>query len=666
MIQVTKPKHNFKLRILLTGILLGLLYGIVAARAVDLMVIQGPELRRMAVRQHQRVEKLIPRRGSILDANGTVLAESVPVDSVYAHPRLVPDPAAAASVLSKILGMKERRLLEKLASNGKFTWIKRAVEPEQARAIRRNHIPGVVVVGEYARYYPQGQLAANLLGFVGSDGVGLEGLERKYDDILAGSERRFVVQRDAMGKPLYPSPEALPEPKGGDRLVLTLDARIQAIVEEALDEAVTGSEAESGMAAVMETDTGNILAMAVRPTFNPNRFRDYSQESIRNRFVTDIFEPGSTFKVFTLAAFLDSGEGDIYDELYCEDGMFELDGHIINDTHPHGWFTVEEIVVHSSNIGAAKLGLGIGRDQLSRYVRSFGFGSSTGLGLPGESKGLLRPFDELSRVGLANVSFGQGIGVTGAQLLTAINAIASGGMLIKPHIVKKVENAEGNVVRKTEPEVIRRVLGDGAVRDITHVMVNVVHGGGTGARAAPDGYTVAGKTGTAQKVNFETGGYYGDKYIASFMGWGPAEDPDISLLVVVDNPKGKPWGGSVAAPAFREIVERTLALRGILPDELNDDIGTFTSIASAGSFAPNNQFFSTGETNSGSERERDCSDCMPNLLGMSLRDVLKMAADYGVSVRVVGSGRTVGQWPSPGESMDGVKKWRVELATGPN
>ncbi len=666
MIKVTKPKYNFKLRVLMVGIGLGLMYGLVVARAVDLMVIQGPELREMAVNQHQRVEKLTPRRGSIIDAGGTVLAESVPVDSVYAHPRMIPDPAAAASVLSKILDIKERRLLEKLASNRRFIWIKRAVEPKQAQAIRRNDIRGVVVVGEYARYYPQGAFAANLLGFVGSDGVGLEGLERKYNDILAGSERRLIVQRDAMGKPLYPSPDALPEPKGGDRLVLTLDNRIQAIVEEALDESVTTSEAHSGMAAVMESRTGNILAIAVRPTFNPNRFRDYSQESFRNRFVTDVFEPGSTFKVFTLSAFLDTGEGDIYEELYCEDGMFELDGHIINDTHPHGWFTVEEIVVHSSNIGAAKLGLGIGREQLSRYVRGFGFGSATGLDLPGESKGLLRSFDKLSRVGLANISFGQGIGVTGAQLLSAINAIASGGEFMKPHVIKKVENTEGNTVRKTRPEATRRVLSKDTVRDITHVLVNVVHGGGTGARAAPEGYTVAGKTGTAQKVNFETGGYYGDKYIASFMGWAPAENPEITVLVVVDNPEGKPWGGSVAAPAFREIVERTLPLRGVLPDELNNNIGTFTNIASAGSIISDDRFHGSGQPDYDEEDEKNRSDCMPNLLGMSLRDVLRMAADYGVSVGVVGSGRTVGQWPSPGESLEGIKKWRVELATGPN
>jgi len=666
MIRITKPKYDFRRRVLGLGVVIGLVYGVMAVRAVDLMVVKGPELREMARRQHQRVEKLTPRRGSILDANGTVLAESVPVDSVYAHPRMIPDPAAAAAALSKILGIKEMRLLEKLASKRSFTWIKRAVDPGQARMIRRNDIPGVVVVGEYARYYPQGKLAANLLGFVGSDGVGLEGLEKKYDDILSGTERRFIVQSDAMGKLLYPTPDALPKPKGGDRLVLTLDARVQSIVEEALDEALATSKAESGMAAVMESGTGEMLALAVRPTFNPNRFWDYPQESFRDRFVTDIFEPGSTFKVFTLAAFLDSGEGDIYEELYCEDGMFELDGHIINDTHPHGWFTVEEIVVHSSNIGAAKMGLGIGRDLLERYVRSFGFGSATGLGLPGESRGLMRSFSALSRVGLANVSFGQGIGVTGAQLLTAVNAIASGGKLIKPHIIKRVENAEGNVVWEARSGVARRILSEDTVRDVTHVMVNVVHGGGTGERAAPEGYTVAGKTGTAQKVNLETGGYYGDKYVASFMGWAPAEDPEISVLVVVDNPKGKPWGGSVAAPAFREIVERTLPLRGVLPDELYSDARTFTTVASAGLPASNTQFFGYEKTSSENKQERRCSECMPDLLGMSLRNVLKMAANYGVSVQVVGSGRTVDQWPSPGEPLDGVKKWRVELATGPN
>ncbi len=658
---VSAKRYSFRFRIILTGIILGMMYGVVVARAVDLMVVRGPETKK----QHQRVERLTPKRGPILDFNGAVLAESVSVHSAYAHPRLVPHPTAAASILAQILEEKEERLLEKLLSNGRFVWIKRAISPEQALAIKRNAMDGVVIVGEYARYYPQGSLAAQLIGFVGAYGKGLEGLERKFDSQLAGNEERFLVQRDALGKKYYSDPDSLPEPRGGDRIVLTIDARIQAIVEEALESAITANKAQSGMAAIMEVQTGRILAMAVQPTFNPNRFREYEQETFRNRFITDIFEPGSTFKVFTLAALVDSGESGIYEEIYCEDGAFELDGRIINDTHPHGWFTIEEIVVHSSNIGAAKLGLKLGRDIMGRYVKKFGFGSCTGIELPGESKGLARPFRSLSRVGLANVAFGQGIGVTGIQMLTAFNAVASGGKLIKPRIVDRIEDSDGNPVRSFRPKVVRTVLQSETVRDITHVFVNVVHGGGTGRRAAPVGYTVAGKTGTAQKVDHETGGYYSDKYVASFVGWAPAEKPKISVLVIVNDPQDKPWGGVVAAPVFGEIVGRTLPILGVLPDE---PVNAPPALTSA-SFGYQSEERAEGPkiiTDTTSTFVANCENCMPDLAGLSLRKVLQMAQEFGASVEIVGSGRTIRQNPLPGEPLDGVTKWRVELATAPN
>ena len=674
MLEVTR-KSNFRLRVIFAGLVLGLMYGVVVARAVDLMIVQGPQLKEMARRQHHRVMRLTPLRGSILDRNGMVLAESVPVESVYAHPNKVNNPAATANVLASILDEKEERMLEKLASSGKFIWIKRAVTPEQAETIKRNDLDGIVVIGEYARYYPQGSLAAQLIGFVGAYGEGLEGLERKYNELLAGSEESLVVQRDARGKPLYRSPESLPEPGGGDDIVLTIDARIQAVVEESLEKAVESSEAKSGIAAVMETRSGKILAMATWPEFNPNHFRKYSQESYRNRVVADVFEPGSTFKIFTLAAMVDSGQGGIYDEIFCEDGAYELDGSIINDTHAYGWFTVEEIIVHSSNIGAAKIGLKVGRDIMSSYISDFGFGKSTGIDLPGESGGIVRPFKNLSRVGLANIAFGQGIGVTGIQLISALNAIAAGGEYRHPKIIERIRNADGSTVRAVESDAPRRVASTESSRRITHVLANVVHGGGTGKKAAPVGYTVAGKTGTAQKVNFETGGYYGDRYVASFMGWAPAENPEITVIVVVDDPKGKPWGGTIAAPAFREIVERTLPMLGVLPDkeiiarhmldERMSGNATFSS-ATQEAASNNNEGIVAGDGSSGNAIPDPCDNCMPDLVGLPLRKVLGVAGDFGVSVEIVGSGRVCSQLPPPGSRLDGIKKWRVELTVGPN
>jgi len=660
---VAPTRYNFRVRVLMAGLCLGLLYGVLIARAVDLMVIQGPKLREMAQRQHQRIERLAPKRGPILDFNGAVLAESVPVDSVYAHPNLILDPEAAAEALAAILGEKKDKLLDEFTSDSRFVWIKRVITPQQAKAVRRENIPGVVVVGEYARYYPQGSLGAHIIGFVGADGEGLEGLEKKFDRFLAGSEEKVVVQRDARGKPLYPDPKSLPEPRGGSRLVLTIDTRIQAILEEALDKALASSSAENAMAAVMESQTGRILAMAVRPTYNPNRFRDYPQQNYRNRFISDVFEPGSTFKTYTLSALIDSKKGSLLDEVFCEEGAFELDGHIINDTHSYGWFTVEEVIVHSSNIGAAKLGLKLGRDILGRYVSNFGFGSATGIDLPGESRGLVRPFKQISRTGVANMAFGQGIGVTGLQLLTSLNAIASGGKLIVPHVVDRIEDENGNVVQSFGPQVVREVLNPASVQTINKVLINVIHGGGTGKRAAPAGYIVAGKTGTAQKVNLETGGYYDDKYIASFMGYAPADKPRISVIVVVNDPKGEPWGGSVAGPAFKEIVERTLPLLGVLPDRNLQGYTDPTLVASADpTIMP-----AIVTANVPATREAIiCAECVPDLTGLALREVLLEANRMGASVEAFGSGRVVSQKPAAGTMLEKGKKWRVELAIDPS
>jgi cell division protein FtsI (penicillin-binding protein 3) len=414
----------------------------------------------------------------------------------------------------------------------------------------------------------------------------------------------------------------------------------------------------------MEVQTGKIFAMAVRPAYNPNKFREFPRENFRNRFIADVFEPGSTFKTFTLSAFVDGKKGNISEEIYCEEGAFELNGYIINDTHSYGWLTVEEIIVHSSNICAGKIGLKLGRDMQDRYVRNFGFGSTTGIDLPGESKGLMRPIKQISRVGVATMAFGQGIGVTGLQMLTALNTIASGGKLIAPHVVDRIEDENGNVVNDLRSQVIREVLNPSSVQIINKVLVNVVHGGGTGIRAAPAGYTVAGKTGTAQKVNLETGGYYDDKYIASFMGYAPAEQPKISVIVIVNDPKGEPWGGSVAAPAFKEIVERTLPLLGILPDRkmrgYENPAGTApTEVAAAIPLAVVSGVPATQET-------AVCAGCMPNLAGLSLREVLRAANQLGASVEALGTGRVVGQIPRAGSVIQETKKWRVELAIDPN
>jgi len=658
---------NFNTRITVAYIILGLCFLVVLLRAFFIMVINGPAYREMARRQHLRVEKLVPRRGTIVDRNSRVLAESVLVDSLYAHPNQVPDPEVAARILAPILKESEENLMKSLASDKNFVWLKRALSPAQATAIRRNDIPGMTMVSEYARYYPEGGLAAHLLGFTGSDGTGLEGIEHRYNAQLTGDEMSFEVERDARGRSIYTDSESFPISRGGNRIVLTIDVRIQQIVEEALDEAVANAQANIAFAAVMDVTTGKILAMASRPTFNPNDFTRYPQQNYRNRMITDMFEPGSTFKVFTLAALLDSGIGKTDDEMFCEDGAFEIDGSIISDTSPHGWFTVEEIIVHSSNIGAAKIGLKVGREKLGDYIHRFGFGKSTGIDLMGENAGIVRPMNKISHVGVATVAFGQGISITGIQLLSAFNAIANGGQWVKPRVVENIEDSGGNSAR-IAADAPHRIVSPETSQEEIRVLSNVIHGGGTGKKAAPAGYTAAGKTGTAQKVNLQSGGYYEDKYVASFMGLAPVERPVISILVVVDDPKGEPWGGTVAAPVFRQIAERVLPILGVLPEGADRPLNEIVPKAVAANQAapaPQTPQIRVAQA-AAPAASGTCATCMPNLVGLTQREILKAAAARGAKVEIFGNGRVVTQKPEPGTQISGENRWWVRMASDPN
>lgn len=668
-------QFNFRKRVFVAGGIFVFCFGLIVGKIIYLMVIEAPQLRELAQRQHTKTIKLVPKRGPILDREGRVLAESVLVDSLYAHPNQMQDPQAVARVLAPILKVSESELLKLLDQSKSFVWIKRTLKPEEASAIRKLITPKdspwkkvLVLIPEYARYYPEGVLAAQLIGFSGDDGSGLEGIEKRYDPTLSGEALSFVVERDAGGRTIYPSPDVIPNSSGGNRLVLTIDSRLQQIVEDALDEVMITTNAERAMAGVMKVDTGEILAMAVRPTFNPNDFKRFDPALYRNNFVTDIFEPGSTFKSFTLAGVLDTHALKSDDEFFCEEGAFEIDGSIINDTHSYGWFTVEEIIVHSSNIGAAKMGLKLGREKFEEYIRRFGFGEPTGIEITGENPGIVRSMRKISRVGVATISFGQGIGVTAIQLLSAFNAIANNGVWIKPTIINRIEDAQGNVVFTAAPQT-RKVVDSDTAKEMTRIFTNVVHGGGTGGRAAPNGYLAAGKTGTAQKVNHQTGGYFEDKYVGSFVGFVPAKNPAITILVVVDDPKGVPFGGAVAAPAFKKIAERSLPLLGVLPDNARDPIANVAQqVAPVTIGTPATPAF-TNAVNLAPyfvrQKPSICSTCMPDLLGMTLREVLVVASQRKVHVDIAGEGRVISQLPPVGTPLAGVNRWWVKLANDP-
>jgi cell division protein FtsI (penicillin-binding protein 3) len=533
----------------------------IAARLVHLQVDRHEEYRRRADRQQQRVVEVKPPRGTIFDRRGRELAVSVEVDSAYAVPREVEDPEATARVLARIVGGDAQRLARLLGSRREFVWVGRKLDRPVAAEIRRLDLPGIDFLPESKRYYPMRELAAHVLGFVGTDDVGLGGAEAAYDDLVSGRAVRRTVLRDARrGTLLYPH-LAFSEAEPGSDLHLTIDASIQHIVERELVRTIERYRARGGMVVVLDPRTGAVLAMASRPTFDPNRFNAVPPSRWRNRAISDSYEPGSTFKMVTAAAALEANVLDPSDTLDCERGGITLAGIRIRDHKPFDKLTLEEVIAKSSNVGAIKTGLLAGRERLYRQIVAFGFGRPTGIDLPGEAAGLLYPLRGWQYLTPAYVSFGQGVGVTPLQLTAAFAAVANGGTLVRPHVVRAVGRG-ADVEELPRSEARGRALSAATARSLERVLEAVITDG-TGKRAAIPGYRVAGKTGTAQKA-IPGRGY--SAHIANFVGFAPARDPAVVCLVAIDEPTTAIGGGVVAAPAFAAIVAQVLVYLGVRPE----------------------------------------------------------------------------------------------------
>ena len=512
----------------------------------------------MASRQHQSVVTYTPKRGTIYDVKGNTLAESIEVDSVYARPEDVENPSRTAKELAHILNLDKGSLTKKLKSRKGFLWVKRQVTPKETSRIKESKLRGIYFLKESRRIYPQrfyphSHLAAHLVGFVGIDSKGLEGIEARYDAVLSGDTKRLILEKDAFGREIITEVPIPGKSAQNYTLSLTIDTNIQYVVEVELKRAVEGKGAKKGMAVVMDPMSGKILAMANYPSFNPNRFWDYPPLTWRNRAITDVFEPGSIFKVFLASAALEEKVVKKHDIFFCQNGSYTISNKTIRDVKKYGWLSLEHIIKYSSNIGAAKIAQRVGSEKLYHYIREFGFGNKTGIDLPGEAKGIVRPYRTWSNVGLANIAFGQGIAVTSVQLIAAISSIANGGNLLKPYVVDRIVDPKGKVVKQSQPVIIKRVLSKETAEIVTSILKGVVKEGGTGTKAALPHYDVAGKTGTAQKVDGLVGGYYEDRFISSFMGYVPSNQPRLVILVVIDEPQGIPYGGSVAGPVFRNI-----------------------------------------------------------------------------------------------------------------
>lgn len=552
---------NFRRRVMLLAVVFTLAFGVVLGKVVQLQILDRSWLSEKAADSFKRISEVQGKRGVIFDAAYRELAVTLDVTDIGIHPKKIKATRELARAMAKALGGSWESQYKKLNSKASFVWLKRQASPAELAAVKALMDPyalkkGLVYEPAQSRVYPHKQLAGQIVGFVGLDGNGLEGLEAYYDRDLRGRKSRFTYLKDGKNRK-FDLEKKLIADNAGHNVILNIDASIQYIAEEALAKTVTEHRAKSGLAVVMSSKTGAIKAMAHYPLFDPNRFRKYRQEAWRNRIVTDTFEPGSTLKVFTVAASLESRAASPDTVLDCENGRYYIGRIPIHDTHDYQLLSVRDIVKFSSNIGAAKLGQAMGKEVLHTILNEFGYNRLTQIDCPGEVDGSLADFRRWRPIDAANIAFGQGIAVTAIQLATAMGAIANDGVMMRPQIVQAVTDQNGVVVRKTPPEVLRRVVSVETARRMRAMLVRVVEQGGTGTRAAVKGFTVGGKTGTAQKIGPD-GAYSRRDFVSSFVGFVPASRPELVILVVVDEPRKYTYGGLVAAPAFQEIAQSTL------------------------------------------------------------------------------------------------------------
>jgi len=687
----------------------------IAGRLVQLQVVEYGEFAQRAQRQQQRTIEVAPKRGVIYDRNGQELAMSVRVDSVFAVPSEIPDQATAASLLANVLGTDSEDILTRLKSSRAFCWIARKLDAPTADRIRALNLRGIYFQKESKRFYPNRELAAQALGYVGLDDEGLGGIERSYDAKLRGAPGKMLISLDARRR-WFGRVEREPEP--GQSLVLTLDEKIQYIAERELEAAMQQTHAEAGTIIVQDPHTGEILALASRPTFNPNTFQKAQPEALKNRAVSDVYEPGSTFKIVTLAAALEEKLAQPDEVIDCQMGSITLSGVRIRDHKAFGMLTVPQILIYSSDVGAIKLGLRLGEERFDRYIRAFGFGSQTGVELPGETRGLARPVNRWSKVSIGAISMGQEIGISPVQLVSMVSTIANDGVRMPPRLVRDVA-APGTPLQNVsfQPAGGRRVISTLTAAEMKKAMQRVVLEG-TGRRAILDGYTVGGKTGTAQKIDPATRSYSRWKHVASFAGFAPVNNPAITVAVILDSPVGLHEGGQVSAPVFQRVTQQVLAYLNVphdveprsvrnrellqaaakvddaevaegSPDRLGWDLpqaetqpAPQTQVATAPAkdanaqllpaavhtaqalppVAPPLQAPAAPSSNGTVVLDVEKGVVVPSLIGKPLREAIELAQESGIELEVMGSGVARAQAPPPGTRIPAGSRVAVRFA----
>jgi cell division protein FtsI (penicillin-binding protein 3) len=620
-------RPNFLARTRLLSLFLGLCFAAVFLRVLDLHWWQSESLNQRAQQQHFHQYAIKAPRGAIVDRHGRMLAQSIETPSIGAVAEKVPQ--ARIAELAEALHIPFVKLQQRLQQHKGFIWLQRQTTPAIASAVAALDIEGVRQETEWHRFYPLGPETGHVLGFVGVDSHGLEGVEHSFDRSLTGVDGMRMLRRDAQGHSL-PGSTWVRKPQAGEPVQLTLDSNIQSMAYAALADGVQKHQARSGSVVVMRPDTGEVLAMASWPGFNPNDFHRFEPEQWRNRPLTDVFEPGSVMKPFTVAAALESGEWQANSRVFCENGRFKIGRRFIHDTHGMGWETLKGVLMHSSNIGAAKIALTLGPQRLREELIRFGFGERTGLNIEGESAGILAASRRWGKVETANIAFGQGVAVTTMQLATAFSTLANHGERVNPSIIAGKEKESAVRVISSETSAI-----------IEDMMLAATSRQGTGFRAVPKGYQVAGKTGTAQRANAQ-GQYSEHHYTSVFAGFVPARNPALTIVVVIDEPRGSYYGGVVAAPVFRHIAEAALPYLGVAPAYIPED-----------HMQPGMMEVATHSVN---VEHRGL-----NFVGLSLRESYRLAAQQNLDLRVHGRGWVTRQVPLYPDQLSGQRFVEVWL-----
>lgn len=565
-----------KTRALIVVTFLSLAFTALGGRLVQLHVLRHDELGAEAAKNRELVVQRQGRRGEIRDCNGTLLANSQSVRIVCADPSVIATNAAAvAGKLAPFLKVDAAVLQAKLSGPGKYVRLKQRVDEETILQIRALKIKGLVFEDQYLRTYPHAALASHVIGFVDSDHKGVQGIEATMNQYLDGVSGYEVIERDRKGREIRALREEGIEPRDGLHVVLTLDAVIQHIAESELEKAMAEFRPQAGVIIVTRPKTGEILAMSSRPTFDLNQPGNAPADARRNRCISDVAEPGSTFKIVVCSGALNERIVRLEDRFDCHNGAFLYAGRVLHDAHPYGILPVEGILYKSSNIGAAVVALKMGAPRLYEYIHRFGFGKKTGIGLPGEVSGIAHPLARWSSLSITRIPMGHEIAATPIQMIMAMNAISNGGKLMKPLVVKRVVDANGRVILDNQPQQVGQPISPATTAMMTTALRRVPTPEGTAPKAGVDGYDVAGKTGTAQKIE---GGQYVRKYYSSFIGYLPSSDPEISILVSLDDPaSGAYYGGTVSGPVFRRVAEKVVEYLGIPPQKPLTDVKRLAS-----------------------------------------------------------------------------------------